>query len=360
MRWLTGQTNEGGAMRAARWHARGDVRVDDVPRPVPTPEEALLRVLWCGICGTDLEELREGPISIPLTPHPTRGTSAPIVLGHEVVAIVEEAAADGSGPPAGTTVVPDVVVGCGRCWWCRRHEEGLCANLAVRGQTEDGGLAEFMVATAASLLTVPAGVDADAAALVEPASVAVRALRKVPQVAGARLLVIGAGTIGQLVVRVALALGASSVVVVDPRADRRALAAGFGAAGVDSTAKLGPLLPEDTGGFDAVVESSGAPGGVESALHAVRRGGTVVALGIRPGTEALTVTELVLGERRVVGSAAHLWDEDSRLALDLIATGRLPVADLVTHRVPLDRVVLDGFGALASGTGALKVLVDCR
>ncbi len=347
-------------MRAARWHARDDVRVDDVARPVPASDEALIRVLWCGICGTDLEELREGPISIPLTPHPRRGSVAPIVLGHEVVGVVETAAVDGSGPASGAIVVPDVVVGCGRCWWCRRHEEGLCSTLAVRGQTEDGGLAEFMVARARTMLVVPDGVDPLDAALVEPASVAVRALRKVPELAGARLLVIGAGTIGQLTVRIALALGASDVVVVDPRADRRELAARYGAAGAGSPAELGPLLPRDTQGFDAVVESSGAPGSIESALRAVRRGGTVVALGIRPGTEAITVTGVVLGERRVVGSAAHLWDEDSRVALDLIASGRLRVDDLVTHRVRLDQVVTEGFGALGSGSGALKVLVDCR
>ena len=347
-------------MRATRWHGRGDIRVENVPRPEPAPDEALVRVLWCGICGTDLEEYREGPVTIPLTPHPTRGSAAPIILGHEIVGVIESAAADGSGPAAGIVVVPDVVVGCGHCWWCRRHEEGLCANLSVRGQTEDGGLAEFMVALGSSMLVVPDGMDPSDAALVEPASVAVRALRKLPELTGARLLVIGAGTIGQLVVRTGFALGASEIVVVDPRAGRRTLAARHGAAGVASAAELVPLLPEATQGFDGVIESSGAPGSLEDALEAVRRGGTVVALGIRPGTEALTVTNLVLGERRLIGSAAHLWDEDSRTALDLIATGRLPVRDLVTHRVPLDRVVVDGVGALASGRDALKVLVDCR
>ena len=206
---------------AARWHARGDVRIEDVPRPVPAPDEALVQVLWCGICGTDLEEYREGPIAIPVVPHPRRGSVAPIVLGHEIVGVVHTAAADGSGPPAGTLVIPDVVIGCGTCSWCLRHEEGLCPSLAVRGQTEDGGLAEYMVARASTCLQVPDGVPAEHAALTEPTAVAVRALRKLDRLVGARITVVGAGAVGQLVARVAAASGARVELVVDTRPARR-------------------------------------------------------------------------------------------------------------------------------------------
>jgi (R,R)-butanediol dehydrogenase/meso-butanediol dehydrogenase/diacetyl reductase len=344
-------------MRAARWHARGDVRIDEVPEPEPASDELLLDVLWCGICGTDLEEFLEGPVTIPIAPHPARGSSAPITLGHEVVGRVVRAAADGSGPPAGAVVIPDVVVGCGRCAFCRRHEEGLCDVLAVRGQTEDGGLAERMVARAATCLVVPDTVSPEEAALVEPASVAVRALRKLGQVGGIRIAVVGGGTVGQLVARVAVAWGARVGLVVDPREERRARALRFGA-----ERACAPAEAEGSAGeFDAVVECSGAPGAVASAIRLVRRGGTVVALGIRPAPDDIPTVDLVLGEKRLVGSAAHLWDDDSRPALELMATGRLPVADLISRRIPLADVVRDGFGALADrDADILKVLVDCR
>ena len=346
-------------MRAARWHGRGDVRIEKVPVPAVAPDELLVEVLWCGICGSDLEEYRDGPVSIPLEPHPRRGTRAPITLGHEVVGRVHTAAADGSGPPVGTVVVPDVVIGCGECWWCRRHEEGQCPRLAVRGQTEDGGLARFMPARAATCLVVPPGVAPEAAALVEPASVAVRALRKADDLLGARIAVVGAGTVGQLVVRCARAAGAVVELVVDPVRSRRDLAVRHGAA-----AAADPGTAADSavdGGYDAVVECSGADGALPLALALARRGGTVVAVGLRARPETLDVVGLVLGEKRIVGSAAHLWDTDCAPALDLIASGRVPVDDLISRRVPLERVVEDGFGALADSAGdVLKVLVDCR
>jgi 2-desacetyl-2-hydroxyethyl bacteriochlorophyllide A dehydrogenase len=342
-------------MRAARWHARRDVRVEEVAEPQPAPDELVVRVEWCGLCGTDLEEFREGPITIPVDePHPLRGTRAPITLGHEVVGRVVRAAEDGSGPAVGTLVIPDVVIGCGECWWCLRHEEGLCSRLSVRGQTEDGGLAALMVARASTCLVVPAAVPADHAALVEPASVAVRALGKVPRIGGATVAVVGGGTIGQLVARVALAFGASEVTVVDPVPERRELARAHGAV---------VLTPEEArtraGVADVSVEASGAAPALGLAVRLARRGGTTVTLGIAPEPAEVDRVDLVLGEKTIIGSAAHLWDEDSRIALDLIANGRLEVADLISHRVPLASVA-EAFTLLASrDPGVLKVLVEC-
>lgn len=347
-------------MKAARWHGVGDVRIEDVDVPVSEAQEALLEVLWCGICGTDLEEYRDGPITIPTTPHPTRGSSAPITLGHEVVGRVVIAAADGSGPGAGAVVVPDVVLGCGKCRWCLRHEEGLCPYLAVRGQTEDGGLAQFMVANASSLLVVPDGVEPEHAALTEPASVAVRAVHKLGVTLGKRIAVIGVGTVGQLVARVAEASGAVVELAVDTRVSRRERAVAEGARAASDPVRASELV-DAAAGFDAVFECSGADGALALALALTRRGGTVIDLGIRSHPELFDATALVLSEKRLIGSAAHLWDEDAAPALDLIASGRIRVDDLISRRIPLVDVVTGGFDVLADPTSdVLKVLVDCR
>lgn len=348
-------------MRAARWYGRGDVRVEDVPVPlVRAPHELVLAVEWCGICGSDAEEYRSGPIAVPIEPHPRRGSAAPITLGHEFVGRVHRSAEDGSGPAVGTLVVPDVVLGCGACWWCVRHEEGLCETLAVRGQTEDGGLARYAIADARSCLAVPDGVTAEQAALVEPASVAVRAIRKLDVVLGARVAVVGGGTIGQLVARVASAAGAHVELVVDTRASRRELAQRSGAARSASPDEAAALV-DPRGGFDAVFECSGADGALALAVDLARRGGTVMALGIRADPEQLDSTAVVLSEKRILGSAAHLWDEDSCPALSLITEGKLVVDDLITHRVLLDDVVAGGFDLLGDPAhDVLKVLVDCR
>jgi 2-desacetyl-2-hydroxyethyl bacteriochlorophyllide A dehydrogenase len=322
--------------------------------PQPGPDRALVRVLWCGLCGSDLEEYAEGPVVLPTSPHPTTGRAVPLVLGHEMVGVVERAAASGVGPPAGTLVVPDVVTGCGRCWWCQRHEEGLCPDVAVLGQQDDGGLAEFVAARADRLIAVPAHVPAQDAALAEPIAVAVRAARAAGPLLGQGVLVIGGGTVGQLVARVVRAAGASPVVVVDPVPSRRALAERAVAPGEPVDA----LFPAR--GVDIVVEASGAPGQAANAVALARRGGRVVLLGVQPRPEEIDVLDIVLHEKTVRGSAAHMYDDDVEVGVRMLAEGTLSVDGLVTHRIPLASVVEEGFERLRSrDPDALKVLVDC-
>jgi len=349
-----------GTMRAARWHGQHDVRVDEVPIPNPEPHQALVEVEWCGICGTDLEEYDNGPVNVPVEEaHPLTGQKAPITLGHEIVGTIVEPARDGSGPPEGTRVIPDVVLGCGECWWCKRHQEGLCARHAVVGLHADGGLAEYVASTAATCVPVPPGLSADIAALAEPTSVAVRALRKVPYPIGSTLLVVGAGTIGLLLVQVARASGAGTIVTVDTNPQRRELALSMGADLAPEPDKLEEILPEATGGIgpDVVFECSGVPGLAGEAIRQVRRGGTVVLVGFHGEEEPFDLLDAVLGEKRIVGSAAHLWDEDVATAVHMLYHGRVDGELLLTTRVSLERIE-EGFATLKdSAAEALKVLV---
>ncbi|AOW92607.1 hypothetical protein BFN03_07610 [Rhodococcus sp. WMMA185] len=348
-------------MKAARWFGRGEITVVDIAAPVPTPEQALLRVLWCGICGSDLEEYRNGPLTIPVThPHPGSGRVAPITLGHEVVAVVEQAAADGSGFPAGTVVIPDVVVGCGTCWWCNRHDEGLCPQLTVLGLHDDGGLAEYMVARADRCVPVPPSLDPAHAALAEPTAVAVRALDKVPRILGSTVLILGGGTTGLLIAQIARSHGAEAVFVVDVRDDRLKLAEQLGASPIrpDELSALLASLPEP--GIDTVLECSGSPGLLNRAVQAVRPGGTVIAVGLHGGDGPVDIPALVIGERRILGTAAHMYDVDVRAAVQLLAAGTVDPKPLITHRIPLDDTAPVALPLLADpAAGAVKVLINC-
>lgn len=349
-------------MRAVRWHGRNDVRVEDVELRQPEANEVVVEVLWCGLCGTDLEEIRSGPLTIPVVPHPLSGRQAPLTLGHEIVGRVVRAAADGSGPGEGTVVVPDVVNGCGRCWWCLRHEEGLCPILSVPGQQDDGGLAELMIARASTCLIVPAGLPTRLAVLAEPAAVAVRALGKVPALGGGTLLVLGAGTIGQLVVQIACAQGFSSCVLVDPSPFRRQFAASRSPVRTCTPDELDELLAVLTSpGVSAVVECSGATGQLDRALRAVRPGGTVVAVGLRAGEERISVPDLVLAERTLVGSAAHIWDVDVARAVALLADSSIRVDGLITEEVTLESAPGRLLDLASSGMSSedLKIVVRC-
>jgi len=193
------------------------------------------------------------------------------------------------------------------------------------------------------------------------AAVAVRAIRKLPMPLGARIAVLGGGTIGQLVAQVARAAGAMYVLVVDPIGSRRQIAydvAGVSACAPEDVDATVRSLPQP--GLDAVIECTGKPGLVNLGLRLVRPGGTVVCLGMRSGEEAMTLTEIVLGEKHVIGSAAHLWDTDVADAVTMLSDGRIVGQPLITHRVGLDDLVSVGFAALDDpASGALKVIVDC-
>lgn len=340
------------SMRVVRWHGRGDVRVERAPVPRPGPDEALVRVLHTGLCGSDLEEYLDGPVVV----------AGPVVLGHEIVGVVAAAARDGSGPVPGTVVVVDVVTGCGHCFHCVHHEEGRCARLRVTGLHVDGGLADYVAARANRLVRVPDGLDPVHAGLAEPTAVAVRAVRTLGAVADSAVLVVGGGTVGLLTAQVLRHAGASAVVVLEPDPWRREVAHRLGlrtawAADEGGRAELlGRLFLGR--GLDAVVECSGADGAAREAIRAVRAGGTVVLLSITPTDQAVDLTDAVLGEKTIVGSAAHMWDDDVEPAVALLASGAVQVAPLVTHRLPL-RDGPRAFALLADRSAhVVKLLVD--
>ncbi|WP_372983718.1 zinc-binding dehydrogenase [Microbacterium sp.] len=338
-------------MSALRWMGRRDVRLTSVPIPEPAADEALIAVDWVGLCGSDLEEYLDGPVVIP----------GPVTLGHEIVGTVARPASDGSGPPAGTVVVVDVVTGCGHCFWCLSHDEGLCPDETVTGMDIDGGLAEFVVARASRLIAVPAGLSPEHAALAEPTAVSVRASRKLGPMRGRAAVIVGGGTIGLLTAQVLRHEGAGVVVVIEPSDGRRALAEELGFASVwagsddHRAAAVAALVPSR--GPDVVIECSGAEGAASEAIRLVRPGGTVILLSVTAHEQPIDTTAIMLAEKTVIGSSAHMWDDDVLPAVELLAAGIVRAAPLITHAVPLADGAL-AFETLADRTqNSLKVLV---
>jgi len=345
------------SFRALRWYAARDLRLEQVATPELKPGQARIKVERVGLCGTDIEEYLHGPLDIPMAlPHPMSGRSAPLVPGHEVVGVVIECPDD----PAwvGRRVIPDVVNGCGRCWWCLRHEEGLCPDLVVLGMHDDGGLAEQMVCRSDTLVSVPEGVPVDVAVFAEPTSVAVRAVAKAGDLRGATVAVVGAGVIGNLVAQVALAAGAQ-VVVQDPHKIRRQRAPWPSVGAAADRAAAARLILDVHGGrlADVVFECAGRPQALHDAIALARRGGTVVLMGLCAEEPSIPWREVVLGEKRLVGSAAHIWDVDVASAVRLLATGTVDPRPLVSQVVGLEEVsaVLE---ELARPNELAKVLVD--
>jgi (R,R)-butanediol dehydrogenase/meso-butanediol dehydrogenase/diacetyl reductase len=347
-------------VRAARWHGRRDIRVDEIEEPdAPPPGWVRIRVDACGICGTDLEEYRDGPIALATTPNPLSRRMVPLTLGHECVGVVEEAG-EGVRLEPGTPVAVEGNMTCGTCYWCVRGAYALCPHLATLGQKADGGLAEQLLAPAHLCIPYGAEIPVATAALAEPLAVAVRAVHRAGIAPGSSVAIIGAGTIGLLLVQVARIAGAENVLVVENHEHRRKLALEFGATATTMPADALEAADDLTGGirFDAAIEAAGNSAAVTSAVELARRGGRTVLLGVFKETFQVPMLDLLLGEKEIVASLSHTHDGDFPEAVRLLSEGKVDVGPLVSDRIALADVVHRGFDELLEHPERhLKILV---
>jgi (R,R)-butanediol dehydrogenase/meso-butanediol dehydrogenase/diacetyl reductase len=352
-------------MQAAVWFARNDIRVVDVPEPrAPGPGEVIIKVGACGICGTDLEEYRAGPLFIPVgQPNPLTGQQAPLILGHEFAGEVMEVGRAVTQFKVGDRLAPDVLLYCGECFWCQRHQVTLCDKLAALGLMGDGGLAEYCRLPVNMAIRVPNGLADEHAAMAEPLSVAVRAVRRGRLLAGETVVIFGGGTIGLFSLQVARAAGASEVFVVEPLANRRALAKELGASEViDPTrADVPALLRTWTRGIgpDLVLEASGGASVLPVAIESARKAGRIVLVGLPVAATSFNFFHVVATEKAIIGSLSHVYDEDYATAIRWLGDGRILAEPLISARIPLARLLPDGLDRLEQRpTETLKVIVQ--
>jgi (R,R)-butanediol dehydrogenase/meso-butanediol dehydrogenase/diacetyl reductase len=350
-------------MKAAVWHARNDIRIENMPDPAPPgPGEVILKVAYCGICGTDLEEYRFGPIFIPVDiPNPITGTKAPLILGHEFAGEVVEVGRNVE-VKSGARLAPDVLMTCGECYWCKRNQVTLCDNLAALGLMGHGGLAEYCRLPISMCIELPQTLSFEHAALAEPLSVAVRAIRKGRLRIGETVAIFGGGTIGLFCLQVALNAGASSVYVVEPLPHRRELATRLGAAAaIDPTAvdPVEAIRKLTRIGADVTIEASGVPAVVPVTIEAARKAGRIVLVGIPTGASTFNLFSVVATEKEVIGSLSHVYDEDFQTAIQLLAEGRIEADLLISDRIPLDNLIEAGLQRLEQQPAdTLKILVQ--
>lgn len=350
-------------MRALRLHGNRDLRLDEVAAPDAGPGQLLIRVAWCGICGSDLHEYARGPTHVPHSaPHPLTGRTLPLALGHEFAGEVVVIGDDVDGHQVGDLATVNPLLADGSCTQCLAGRPNLCSSLGFIGISADGGFAELVAVPADAVRTLPRGMDARAGALIEPLAVALRGVRRAGVTPGKQVLVVGAGPIGLSVVLSLRAIGVTDVVVVEPTPARAEAARRLGADTVDPTA--GATVRElmaltDGAGFDAVLESAGNEDALATAIRAVRPGGTLVSLAVWPGPANLSMPHVVFREVTVTGSQGYVDEFDQ--VLRMMGEGRLDPTPLVAATVPLARAVPDGFERLLSpdpGSGKILVQVD--
>ena len=358
-------------MKAVRWHGRGDVRVEDIPEPSLAPHEVMVEVVFSGICGSEVHEYESGPIFIPLDPHPLTGKCAPQTLGHEFGGRIVDVGAEVRDLQVGDMVSVNPIQACGKCSSCQRGRPSLCRTLAYYGAIGDGGHAQLAAIDAANCVKFPSDVTAEHLALGEPAGVAYHAALRGGIGPGSSVVVIGGGPIGQLAAQYARQLGATKVFLSEVAPTRMALAEQVGAVDevfdpvdVDLVEQI--LARTDGDGADVVLEcSGGSQRGLlkDTAVEAIeltRPEGTAVIVGTFTSPSSVQMNDLVLMERRLIGSWTWHGNE-FREALEMIVDGRVKVMPLITSRIPLADTVSRGIRELQTNRDEhVKILVQVR
>ncbi|MER7835901.1 L-idonate 5-dehydrogenase [Streptomyces sp. NPDC096040] len=332
-------------MLACVIHGRGDLRVTELPVPDPGPSEAQVAVRYGGVCGSDLHYWRHGGVG-------DFRLREPMVLGHEVVGTAL------TGPLTGLPVAVHPATPCGICPECADGRRNVCRDTRYLGSAArfphvQGGFAARLAVPAEQLRPLPEGLPLRRAALAEPLSVALHAVRRAGTVAGRHVLVTGAGPIGCLVVAALRAAGAARITVTDllPEALRYATVAG-----ADTVVRADdPADARWPAEVDAAVEASGVAAGLDACLRLVRRGGVVVQLGMLPPGPSPFAGNLVV-TREVELRGAFRFDGEFDEALELLA--REPVFDGLISAVVPAREAEGAFELAADRDRSCKVLLD--
>jgi L-iditol 2-dehydrogenase len=312
-------------VKVLRLHGPGDLRLADEPPPVPGPGEALVRVTAVGICGSDLHWYDESSIGDAVL-------TRPLVLGHEAAGVII------SGPRAGQRVAIDPQVPCGACETCAEGRGHLCPGVRFLGHgTTDGALREQLAWPDVNLVPIPDAIDDVDGALLEPLGVAIHALGLARLRPGGSIGVLGAGPIGLLIIQLARAAGATTIVATDRLAHRVEAARALGAIAeqVRGGEERAALL-EATGGrgVDAAVEIAGDDDAIATAIALARPAATVVVAGISAGTTSTIPSSI--GRRKGLDLRfSRRMIRTYPRAIELVASGRIDLGAVVSHRFDL-------------------------
>ncbi|HEX3627696.1 MAG TPA: galactitol-1-phosphate 5-dehydrogenase [Verrucomicrobiae bacterium] len=328
--------------------------IEDFAMPELKPDEVLVRVRACGICGSDV--------------HGMDGSSGrripPIVMGHEAAGEIAKIGGGGTEWKIGDRVTFDSTIYCGDCWYCRRGKVNLCENRRVLGVScaeyrRHGAFAEFVAVPQRILYRLPDHLSFEQAAMVEAVSVAVHAVKRTPLSEDATAAVVGTGMIGLLIVQALRVAGCKRIIAIDLDESRLALAAKFGASQtftashVDLPEKIRSLT--DGRGADAAFEVVGLPQTVKTAIDCVRKGGSVTLVGnLKPQVD-LPLQAVVTRELSLIGTCASAGEYPE--CLNLIASGQINVTGFISAAAPLEEGA-QWFERLYAGErGLMKVLL---
>jgi (R,R)-butanediol dehydrogenase/meso-butanediol dehydrogenase/diacetyl reductase len=348
-------------MRAAVWHDKKDIRFEDVPDPfIEKDDDVIIQVHWAGICGSDMHEYEAGPIFIPTEPHPISGKCNDMILAHEFSGEIVEIGKNVKRFSLRDRVTSDICIYCGDCFWCRRGQYNICANVAFSGLMADGGFAEYVRVPDYTCYKLPENISYEVGSITEPTAVCFHSVLRSRFETGENVAILGAGPIGMLMIQVARASGARDVFVSAKGEMRKRMALEVGASAVLDPTEVDVQheVFEMTGGIgaDVVFECVGSAESPNEALALARRGGRVVIVGVFSTATSLNFNDLVFPEKELIATVGTTGGFPP--ALKMASDGRTNPGKIITKKIKLRNLVQDGFERILKDKRAnVKILV---
>ncbi|GIK71462.1 MAG: alcohol dehydrogenase [Chloroflexota bacterium] len=313
-------------MKAVLFPAPESISVERVPDPICAPDEVVVQVSRCGICGTDVHIYRNEYMS-----------NFPVIPGHEFGGVIVEVGKAVTDFKVGDRVAVDPNLYCGHCDMCRNEMANHCLNWQGVGITRPGGFAEFVAAPARACYHLPASLSDAQVAFIEPLACVVHAMKRIRILPADPVLILGAGPMGLLLVQALRRMGASYVAVVEKQPPRLELAKAMGASfavpvGADQDATLKAIAPR---GFGVVIDATGVPAVIEGAFRYLRPRGAFLQFGVAPNHARVSVSpyDIFRNDWTIIGSFALCYT--FLPAIDWLASGAIDVAPLISHVAPI-------------------------
>lgn len=319
-------------MKAAVYHGPKDIRVENVADKKAGPGEVLIKIKYCGVCGTDIHIYEGDSGAFAVNP--------PLIPGHEFAGEVVEVGEGVTKLKVGDRVSGDPNIMCGECYYCRSGMEHFCSSVKGIGTTADGGFAEYTVMNASHVHKVPDELDFMTAAMAEPMSCCIHGIDLCEIKQGDTVLVMGAGPIGIIMLQLAKLSGAAKLIVSEPVEEKRALALELGADIVIDPINqdIESILKENTSNVDCVIECAGLVKTQEDAVRLAGKSARVMFFGLGSPDARISIKPDDIFKKELKITSSFINPYTFPRAIAMLATGKVDIKSIITNEVLLDDI----------------------
>lgn len=339
-------------MKAAVFKEKHDMQIKEIPYAEPKENEVLIRVHFCGVCGTDVH-IYEGDKG-------SAEVNGETILGHELSGEIAQVGANVTRFKAGDRVVVDPNDYCGICYYCTNAMKHLCVNMVGLGTAADGGFAEYLTVPEHLVYSIPDGISYEVAAMIEPISCCLHGLDLTEIKPGNTVMVVGAGNIGMIMVQMAKHMGAAKVIVVDPIRTRLERAKEYGAdALIDPTSDdtKAILAEQEIECVDRVIDCAGLVSTAQYSVEHAGKGAIVMLFGLTGPDDVAQIKPFELFKKELTIKSSFVNPDTFNRSIRLLQAKVVDVDQIITDIVPLDDIKMVFDTKLYSKNG--KVLIQC-